>query len=122
MRALRPLDDAVQVGTDLVGAALLEVVAGVAGLGAGLALLDVGAGEADGDRLDLGLGRRGGGLRLRLGQVVAGFARRLRVIDQFGDETRSGREQKGAEDCTQDLVHLERVHALLATRPCRSRA
>ena len=58
-RALGTIDDAEKIGTDLGAGALLEIVAGLAGLGAGLALRNVGLGEPLGDRRDRR--RRSGG-------------------------------------------------------------
>ena len=104
-------DDAVEVRTDLVGAALLEGVAGAALLRDRLTLLGAGGGQQHFDRLAL----------LRLGSTATGgfFLHRdveaglLRLV--LGEHRSRGdidrqQSQAGAEHGAHDLVEFKRVH------------
>lgn len=111
MLALGPVHDAPQIGPDAVGSALVEGVAGGAGLGQFLPLFDIGGGDEAEDRFR-SLWRGGGGAGPALGGLdrkagrVGGFG-----MDQcFGDEPAEHRHDTGDEKGGEDLVEFHSGH------------
>src|SRR4051794_251092 len=113
-RTLRLVEDAVEVRSDAVGAALFEGVAGAALLGGGGALLDGCGLQQLLDRF----GRRGGflgGAAVRSVFLPGGLE--ARPFRHHGRENRmSGKarhqnENAGAEEGTENLVEFEGVHS-----------
>src|SRR3954454_9825553 len=106
-------DDAIEVRTDTVRAALLEGVASAALLGSGGTLLDRGGLEQLFDRL----GSRGGsaaflavaGVFLH-GDLKARLLRHLRREQRTRGEARHQQKEAGTEHGTENLVQFERVH------------
>ncbi|MGY4342605.1 hypothetical protein ACVWW3_007511 [Bradyrhizobium sp. LM2.9] len=106
-------DDAKEIRTDAVRAALLEGMAGAALLGGGGALLDRGGLEQLFDRLG---GRSGGGAFLAVagvflhGDLKARLFRHLGREQRTRGEARHQQDETGAEHGTENFVEFERVH------------
>ena len=102
---------------DLVGAALLEAVAGLAGAGRLLALGDVGLGQALDDRRVFGGGRSAsGGGRLGARQVVAGHGGLVGGEHDAGHHLEPHHHQQGGEQRAGDFVGLD-IHRIRTLEP-----
>src|SRR6185295_19102203 len=118
------VDDAVEVRTNAVRAALLEGMAGRALLGGGGALLDRGGLQQLLDRLGRSCRFLGAAVRSVLlhGNLEAGLFRHRRRENRMSGKARHQHENAGAEDGTDDLVEFEGVHNGSGSRPGNSTA
>jgi hypothetical protein len=98
-----------EIRPDLIGAALLEGVAGSALLGRGLTLGDVGAGEKNGKRLGRSGGSTGtGGSAFFRGREVITWNGGLMGRKQAaGDDIDADHEEKRGENGACDLIGLD---------------
>jgi len=109
-RALRAPDDAIQRRTDLDRAAFFEGMAGLADLGVGLTLADVGLGQLDGERR-LGRGRSNGRGRLAgAGEGVAGLQGSVWRVDRVGKDAQCHRAEQDAQHRKGELVAIRCFH------------